>query len=255
MQGGGAVSFATGFVVTFLAFLGVVAAGLAIARALKSRALARPPAPIPSAAPHPGPRARPLPDAPVERARAAPSSAAGFGKDEPMEAALRSKIRDRYIAARFAGIAKCSGDLRNFERTIKAARLFFEEDRGERALELLALAIEEDPACEPTRLARLELAFLLHDAALFGEGARELRQLNPQSPAWGEVARLGRILAPDVALFGPPQGPSVHEHYGAWPEMPNWLHASWDLTAEVRATDFHRAVMASPPTGVVGAGH
>lgn len=171
-----------------------------------------------------------------------------------MEAALRSKIRDRYIAARFAGIAKCSADLRNFERTIKAARLIFEEDRGERALELLALAIEEDPACEPTRLAQLELAFLLHDASLFGEAAREFRQLNPQSPAWGEVARLGRTLAPDVELFGPSQAPGAHEHYGAWPEMPNWLHASWDLTPEVRATDFHRAVMASPPTGVAGAG-
>ena len=31
-----------------------------------------------------------------------------------------------------------------------------------------------------------------------------------------------------------------HDHYGPWPDLPNWIQANWDLTAEVVAVDFHR---------------
>ena len=63
---------------------------------------------------------------------------------------------------------------------------------------------------------------------------------HPASEAWKEVSRLGRALAPSESIFGPASGPREHEHYGPWPDLPNWIQANWDLTAEVVAADFHR---------------
>ncbi len=67
---------------------------------------------------------------------------------------------------------------------------------------------------------------------------------------WPEVARLGRAVAPSEMIFGAKQGDRAHEHYGPWPHLPNWLEASWDLTGDVLAVDFHRAmVRCAPKTG------
>jgi hypothetical protein len=37
--------------------------------------------------------------------------------------------------------------------------------------------------------------------------------------------------------------------------MPNWIQASWDLTAEVHAADFHRAILRDPADGAPSAEH
>jgi hypothetical protein len=172
------------------------------------------------------------------------------------EAAVRATIRDRYVAVRFPGIAKTSADLEKIDRVIPAARLFFEEGQPDRALELLHLAGEQRPTSEPVRLAELEIAFLVRDKALFIDRARDFRHHLPASKAWGEIARLGHALSPGEALFGPAQGPKGTEHFGPWPDTPNWIQASWDLTAEVLASDLHRAMKnraknpASPALGV-----
>ena len=152
------------------------------------------------------------------------------------------KIRDRYISARFPTVARSAADLDQGERMIKAARLYFEEDRAEAALELLELSIEQNPCAEAVWLAELEIAFLVRDAQRFVECARAFRVAHPGCSAWPEVTRLGRALAPAEPLFGPKSGPREHEHYGPWPHLPNWIQASWDLTAEVVAADFHRAM-------------
>jgi hypothetical protein len=47
-------------------------------------------------------------------------------------------------------------------------------------------------------------------------------------------------LCPKEQLFGCAMGPREHDHYGPWPDLPNWIQANWDLTAEVVASDFHR---------------
>jgi hypothetical protein len=60
--------------------------------------------------------------------------------------------------------------------------------------------------------------------------------------------RLGRAVAPDEPLFTAGAGARPHEHYGPWPNLPNWIQASWDLTAEVLAADFHRAMLRGPTT-------
>jgi hypothetical protein len=160
----------------------------------------------------------------------------------------RRKIRDRYISTRFPGVADCSSDLQSAERVIKAARLYFEEERNDAALELLELAIEECPREASLWLARLEILFLVRDGAGYVETARDFhRQHSGVTETWAEVCRLGRALVPGETLFGARMGPREHEHYGPWPHTPNWIQAPWDLTAEIVAADFHRAMSRCAP--------
>jgi hypothetical protein len=153
----------------------------------------------------------------------------------------RRKLRDRYIAARFPGIARSGADLADSAAVVESARLLFEDGRVALALELLLLAAEESRDAAPA-LARLEILFLQRDAAGFVAGARAFRAEHQGHEAWEEVTRLGRAIAPGDPLFGAHAGARAHEHYGPWPHLPNWIQAPWDLTAEVCAADFHRAL-------------
>ena len=157
----------------------------------------------------------------------------------------RRKLRDRYIAARFPGLAHGGADLADLPRMIDMARMLFEDGRESLALELLHLCAAEVPADAAPRLAALELRFLQRDVAGFIAAARAFDRAHPGHEAWEEVARLGRALAPAEALFGAETGARAHEHYGPWPHLPNWIQAPWDLTAEVCAADFHRALALS----------
>ncbi len=160
--------------------------------------------------------------------------------------ALRARMRDRYIAARFPGLVGGSGDLERVDHVIRTARLCFEEEKYDQAQELLHLAIEHSPDNEPLRLAQIEFAFLRRNRDRFVALAAQFRARLPQSPNWVEIARLGRAVAPDDPQFATSPGSHPHEHYGPWPDLPNWIQASWDLTAEVLAADFHRAMMRGP---------
>ena len=171
---------------------------------------------------------------------------ASAGDDEGFDASKldgrRRKIRDRYIAARFPGIAKCGADLADEQAIVRAARLMFEDDRAGDAVELLELALEEYPQRTASWLARLEILYLTHDALGFTEAASAFRQRHGAQPeTWAEICRLGRALAPHDPLFAGDLAVRDHEHYGPWPHTPNWIRAPWDLTAEVAAADFHHA--------------
>lgn len=164
-------------------------------------------------------------------------------EDMPLVGDARCRrIRDRYIGARFAGVARGACDLENPERVVKAARLYFEDGQSDTALELLDIAIENDSRAEALWLAQLEILFLVRDSQRFVETARAFRALHGSSEAWNEVARLGRALAPQEMLFATATAAAKrdHDHYGPWPDLPNWIQANWDLTAEVVAADFHR---------------
>ena len=160
--------------------------------------------------------------------------------------ARRRKLRDRYVAARFPGVARCGADLADAATVIEEARLRFEDGGKDLAFELLQLAIEESPGDASIALARLELRFLARDAAAFVADARAFVAANPGHESWQEVCRLGRALVPGEPLFGAATGARAHEHYGPWPHLPNWIQAPWDLTAEVCAADFHRALANLP---------
>jgi hypothetical protein len=182
-------------------------------------------------------------DSGIVPAQAAPAGVTGDTAAEEMPAGYDARcrrIRDRYIGARFPGVARSSADLESPSRVVKAARLYFEDGQVDTALELLDIAIEQDSRAEALWLAQLEILFLGRNAPRFVETARAFRAMHPASEAWSEVARLGRALMPKEALFGPSSGPREHDHYGPWPDLPNWIQANWDLTAEVVASDFHR---------------
>lgn len=98
-------------------------------------------------------------------------------------------------------------------------------------------------------LADLEIAFLVRNAHRFIASARAFRLTFPDAEQWAEIQRLGRALAPGEDLFGARQGARKHEHYGPWPDTPNWILAPWDLTQEVAAADFHRAMTSEASGG------
>ena len=125
---------------------------------------------------------------------------------------------------------------------IKVARHCFEEGNLDRANELFALAIPSSPDALALRLARLEIAFLARETGLFRSLAREMHASHPSITEWKDIARLGRALAPDEPLFAAQPGDRGHDQYGPWPDMPNWIQASWDLSNEVMASEFHRAL-------------
>lgn len=153
---------------------------------------------------------------------------------------LQLRLRDRYISVRFSGVAKSSQDLEASGQVIKAARHYFEDDQARRAVELLELAIEQHPEAEALWLALIEILFLVRMRNEFCKVAARFKVQHPASPQWVEVARLGAVIAGDNLMFrAAAGGPRAHEHYGPWPDLPNWIQAPWDLTAEVSAADFH----------------
>ena len=163
---------------------------------------------------------------PIRRAQA--------GDDE----ARRKRIRDRFVYVRFDGALKGIADFGLPAKVIKAARLYFEDSRGDRADELLALALKHQPEEHAYWLARLEIRFLLGDSASFVEIAEAFMRVAPDAAEWDEIKRLGVRIAPDSPLFAG-HASNAADSYGPWPTMPNWIQSSWDLTAEVIASEFH----------------
>jgi hypothetical protein len=149
---------------------------------------------------------------------------------------LRQKIRARYFNARFPDAPAVSEDP---SAVIKAARYYFEDGNTRMAIELLEYAAASMPREELYWLARLEIHFLTDNAKAYVATAHLFREHFPMSPSWPEVSRLGRRIAPAYALFATGQAaiPEVGDQFGAWPEVPNWIEAPWDLTGEVLAVE------------------
>ena len=237
--------------ITMLLLLASAIATLAIFRAWRASAERSRPVPIRR------PRAAPARQAAPSRQAASRAEKPAAREPLPWEGspvpstlggdALAARMRDRYIAARFPGIAESAADLLQTENVIRAARLCFEEEKYHLAHELLHLAAQQSPGEEDVRLAQLEIAFLLRDKGRYGSLASDFRQHFPRSRNWAEVCRLGRAVCPQMELFAAIPGTHPNEHYGPWPDLPNWIQASWDLTAEVLAADFHRGMTRGAP--------
>ncbi len=199
--------------------------------------VARPAAPEPAAR-----EATPAPASPRAPADAAPvlprfvlPPTAGPG---------HARIRERYYTIRFPG-APSIGAGANVSNVIKVARLYFEDGDGARAVELLDCAAAALPEEERLPLAALEILFLTRQGEAFVDAARAFHERFPASTHWSAIERLGWRFAPRERLFagGRPQGTATDDHFGAWPESPNWIEAPWDLTNEVLAVELRGRVL------------
>jgi hypothetical protein len=185
--------------------------------------------------------------APARRAvapRAGPPStawqAAPRARPEPSDLERR-RIRDRYLAVRFPGAPHTDEDLRDSAGVIKSARLYFEDGDLDRACELLEFACEANRTDELPWLAHLEILFLKRRGHAFAQLAHRFHERFPASGRWPEILRLGLRLAPQNRLFhgAHPREADIDEHYGAWPQVQNWIQAPFDLTGDVLAAEFH----------------
>ena len=161
-------------------------------------------------------------------------------KTTSLSDATRQRILERYIGARFTGVASRGEDFLDAPRIVKAARLFFEDHQIERAVELLQLATDVNPGDEAPRLAMLEILFLGTDPAGYARAARRFASGHPQSSAWPQIRQLGLKLGLDDAVIteGLPHVES-HPNYGPWSGLPNWIQAPWDLTGDVALAELH----------------
>jgi hypothetical protein len=55
------------------------------------------------------------------------------------------------------------------------------------------------------------------------------------------VLRLGLRLEPEEPTYrqAHPREAARDDHYGAWPQVQNWIQAPFDLTGDVLAAEFH----------------
>jgi hypothetical protein len=161
-------------------------------------------------------------------------------KTTSLSDATRQRILERYIGARFTGVAVRGEDFLDAPRIVKAARLFFEDRQIERAVELLKLATEVNPAHEAPWLAMLEILFLGSDSAGYARAARRFASSHPASENWPVIRSLGRKLGLDDSVIT--QGLSHVErypNYGPWQGLPNWIQAPWDLTNDAALAELH----------------
>jgi hypothetical protein len=86
------------------------------------------------------------------------------------------RLRDRYIATRYAQFPEPGIALRHTNDILRWARQLLDDDQPRLASELLHLALEEEPKQRRVWLFLLELAFLNEDATAFNELADEFKK-------------------------------------------------------------------------------
>jgi hypothetical protein len=86
------------------------------------------------------------------------------------------RLRDRYIATRYAQFPEPGIALRHTSDILRWARQLLDDDQPRLATELLHLALEEEPKQRRVWLFLLELAFLNEDANQFNELADEFKR-------------------------------------------------------------------------------
>lgn len=163
-----------------------------------------------------------------------------------LEDPAHQRIRDAYVAARFAGVARTSHDLARTRHVIKSAQLYFEDGNTSRAAELLDLAAELQPSSQALWLARLELALRMRDSAAYRRTALFFRQHHPNSPRWTEIVAFARTLclteAPFIASAADMVGDNAYQR-------PSWVQNSWELTPEFMPVDLRSRVLGTAAEG------
>ncbi|HZZ91204.1 MAG TPA: hypothetical protein VFE23_01510 [Usitatibacter sp.] len=153
--------------------------------------------------------------------------------------AERAKNRDRYLALRFPHAVTRAEQLRSTERVLGAARNYFDQAKHDRCMELLDVAIGECPSSLPYLLARIEYAYLMNNEEALRQAVSGVRSLDPPPDTWRRVVDLAGRMLDELRVAGHARGEAQD---APWPDMPNWIGVSMDLTGDAHAIEFHRDV-------------
>ncbi|MBL8511092.1 MAG: hypothetical protein JNM52_05555 [Betaproteobacteria bacterium] len=125
----------------------------------------------------------------------------------------RQRLRERYIATRFAQFPNPRSALRHTEEVQRWALQLQDDGESALAVELLQLALEEDPSQQPLWLHLLELVFLDGDTATFISLVDAYRQRFGNDPANTAIDAMGHDLAPKDDRFRHVNAPVMLPHW------------------------------------------
>jgi hypothetical protein len=123
-----------------------------------------------------------------------------FDVSAAIASADRRRLRERYIAQRFPQLKDPLNDLRRTRDVLNLAQQCIEDDRRALALELMTLALQEDPSQRPLWLFMIEDAFLRADSARFNALADEFRGRFEADEALVFIDAMAHDLAPKASV-------------------------------------------------------
>ncbi len=154
------------------------------------------------------------------------------------QGANKRRLRDRYVATRFAQFTEPDSALQNTSEVALWARQLLDDDQPRLAVELLQLALQEEPKQVPLWLFLIELAFLNSDSGAFNGLADEFKQRfaadSNLATTLGTIDAMGvelDPLDPRYANAGPPE------------LLPNWSTPEALERDEVKQRKFHAALL------------
>jgi hypothetical protein len=131
-----------------------------------------------------------------------------------------AELRRRYLEERFPEIVNGTLALSDPASVVNAARLMYEDGAATRALELLQLAIENDPAPMAPWLALFEVYRLERLRGEYASLAVRFMERYQGTLEWRKVRFVGRDLDPGNPLYEDTE-PALDFD----PARENWLHA------------------------------
>lgn len=150
-----------------------------------------------------------------------------------------ARLRNRYIATRFVRFAEPGASLSNTDEVMRWARQLLDDEQPRLAVELLHLALQEEPAQRKIWLFLIELAFLGSDAVLFAELVELFKERFADKN--DDVVHIIDAMGHDMAPLDP-----RYAHVRARGEsmmVPNWSVPDSSERDEVRQKKMHRALV------------
>lgn len=152
--------------------------------------------------------------------------------------ATKRRLRERYIATRFAQFPDPGIALRHTSEMVRWARQLLDDDQPRLALELLELALEEDPRQRDVWLFLIEHAFLNSDVTTFNALADEFKQrfnmIGAADPAVRTIDAMGVELDPADSRYANAGEPEM---------LPNWSNPEFAMRNEARQRKFHQSLI------------
>ncbi len=151
----------------------------------------------------------------------------------PRDPAAR-RLRERYIAARFAQFPNPAQALKNTSNVLRWAQELLDDDEPRQAAELLQMALEESPTQKPLWLFLIELAYVAGDPGTFVELADMFRRRFPAAEEIAAIDSLGRRLLPNDPRYA---------HADAAILAPGWTTPDSEQRDALRQRKLHQSLV------------